>query len=54
MQTKFDENAYSALLERIYSITPSVQNVGFSSDAYKPGLAGMQAFGDRLGRPWEK
>ena len=54
MQTKFDENAYSALLERIYSITPSVQNVGFSSDAYKPGLAGMQAFGERLGRPWEK
>ena len=54
MQTKFDENAYSALLERIYSITPSVQNVGFSSDAYKPGLAGMQAFGERLGRPCEK
>lgn len=54
MQTKFDENAYSALLERIYSITPSVQNVGFSSDAYKPGLAGMQDFGERLGRPWEK
>ncbi len=54
MQTKFDESAYSALLERIYSITPSVQNVGFSSDAYKPGLAGMQAFGERLGRPWEK
>ena len=54
MQTKFDENAYSALLERIYSITPSVQNVGFSSDAYKPGLEGMQAFGERLGRPWEK
>ena len=54
MQTKFDENAYSALLERIYSITPSVQNVGFSGDAYKPGLAGMQAFGERLGRPWEK
>ena len=54
MQTKFDENAYSALLERIYSITPSVQNVGFSGNAYKPGLAGMQAFGERLGRPWEK
>ena len=54
MQTKFDESAYSALLERIYSITPSVQAVGFSDDAYKPGLAGMQAFGERLGRPWEK
>ena len=38
MQTKFDENAYSVLLERIYSITPSVQNVGFSGNAYKPGL----------------
>lgn len=54
MQTKFDENAYSALLERIYSITPSVQAVGFSDGAYKPGLEGMQAFGERLGRPWEK
>lgn len=54
MQTKFDENAYSALLEQIYSITPSVQAVGFSDGAYKPGLEGMQAFGERLGRPWEK
>ena len=54
MQTKFDENAYSALLERIYSITPSVQAVGFSNGAYKPGLEGMLAFGERLGRPWEK
>ena len=54
MQTKFDENAYSTLLERIYSITPSVQAVGFSNGAYKPGLEGMQAFGERLGRPWEK
>lgn len=54
MQTKFDENAYSALLERIYSITPSVQAVGFSDGAYKPGLEGMRAFGERLGRPWEK
>ena len=54
MQTKFDENAYSALLERIYSITPSVQNVGFSGDAYKPGLAGMQTFDFRLGHPWKQ
>ena len=54
MQTKYDENAYSALLERIYSITPSVQNVGFSGDAYKPGLAGMQAFDARLGHPWKQ
>ena len=54
MQTKYNENAYSALLERIYSITPSVQNVGFSGDAYKPGLAGMQAFDSRLGHPWKQ
>ena len=54
MQTKYDENAYSALLERIYSITPSVQNVGFSGDAYKPGLTGMQAFDARLGHPWKQ
>ena len=54
MQAKFDESEYSALLERIFAITPSVQSVGFSAGAYKPGLEGMQAFDTRLGHPWRQ
>ena len=54
MQTKFDESEYSALLERIFAITPSVQSVGFTTGAYKPGLAGMEAFDARLGQPWKQ
>ena len=53
MQTKFDETEYSALLERIFAITPSVQTAGFTSGSYKPGLEGMQAFDKRLGHPWK-
>ena len=51
---KFDETAYSALLERIFSITPSVQTAGFNADSYKPGLDGMRAFDERLGHPWKQ
>ena len=54
MQTKFDETEYSALLERIFAITPSVQTAGFTSGSYKPGLEGMQAFDERLGHPWKQ
>lgn len=50
----FDENAYAALLERIYAITPSVQTSGFTPQAYKPGLDGMKAFDARLSHPWKK
>ena len=49
----FDENAYSALLERIFRITPSVQTAGFTKEAYKPGLDGMKAFDSILGQPWK-
>ena len=51
---KFDEKNYEALLERIYAISPSVQNVGFAPDAYKPGLEGMRAFSRKLGDPWKR
>ena len=50
----FDETAYSALLERIFALTPSVQAVGFAGGAYKPGLEGMRAFDERLGHPWKQ
>lgn len=48
---QFNEKEYSALLEKIFSITPSVQQVGFASGAYKPGLSGMMEFDARLGCP---
>ena len=51
---KFDENNYSALMEKIFSITPSVQNVGFAGGAYKPGLEGMRRFDALLGSPWKQ
>ena len=54
MQMKFDEKSYDALLERIFAISPSVQNVGFAPDAYKPGLEGMRAFSGKLGDPWKR
>ena len=54
MQMKYDENSYDALLERIFLISPSVQNVGFAPDAYKPGLEGMRAFSRKLGDPWKR
>ena len=54
MQMKYDEKSYDALLEKIFLISPSVQNVGFAPDAYKPGLEGMRAFSERLGDPWKR
>ena len=54
MQMKYDEKSYEALLERIFAISPSVQNVGFAPDAYKPGLEGMRAFSAKLGDPWKR
>ena len=49
----FSENAYSALLERIFTLTPSVQNAGFTGSAYKPGLDGMKRIDAALGHPWQ-
>ena len=51
---KYDEKSYNGLLEKIFLISPSVQNVGFAPDAYKPGLEGMRAFSERLGDPWKR
>ena len=45
--------AYNSLLEEIYKRFPSVQNSAFDK-AYKPGLEGMEAFCDALGRPERK
>ena len=34
---------YDSVLEALFERHRSVQNAGFSADAYKPGLAGMQS-----------
>ena len=47
---EFSESAYGALLEEIFHRFPSVQKMDFAS-AYKPGLAGMEAFCEALGHP---
>ena len=45
-----DEEKYRQKLEELFVRFPSVQNVGFK-DAYKPGLAHMEAFNAILGHP---
>ena len=47
---EFSESAYGALLEEIFRRFPSVQKTDFAT-AYKPGLAGMEAFCEALGHP---
>ena len=47
---EFSESAYAALLEEIFRRFPSVQKTDFAT-AYKPGLAGMEAFCAALGHP---
>jgi dihydrofolate synthase/folylpolyglutamate synthase len=47
---EFSESAYGALLEEIFRRFPSVQKTDFAT-AYKPGLAGMEAFCTALGHP---
>ena len=47
---EFSESAYGALLEEIFHRFPSVQKTDFAT-AYKPGLAGMEAFCEALGHP---
>lgn len=41
-------------IEDLFKKHQSVQNVGFSGDAYKPGLARMVAFDAIVGCPWKK
>ena len=47
---EFSESAYGRLLEEIFRRFPSVQKTDFAT-AYKPGLAGMEAFCAVLGHP---
>ena len=47
---EFSESRYRALLEEIFQRFPSVQKTDFAT-AYKPGLAGMEAFCEALGHP---
>ena len=47
---EFSESAYTRLLEEIFRRFPSVQKTDFAT-AYKPGLAGMEAFCEALGHP---
>ncbi|MBR4826652.1 MAG: bifunctional folylpolyglutamate synthase/dihydrofolate synthase [Bacteroidales bacterium] len=42
---------YKERIERLFSRHRSVQTSGFSSDAYKPGLAGMERLDSLLGHP---
>lgn len=45
-----NEEIYNHKLEELFVRFPSVQNAGFN-DAYKPGLANMEAFNSLLGHP---
>lgn len=47
---EFSQSRYGALLEKIFQRFPSVQKTDFAT-AYKPGLAGMEAFCEALGHP---
>ena len=47
---EFSESRYGALLEEIFQRFPSVQKTDFAT-AYKPGLAGIEAFCEALGHP---
>lgn len=51
---EYTKGNYENLLNDLFSRHPSVQNTGFGSNAYKPGLDGMRAFDSALGRPGEK
>lgn len=50
----FDKDKYSALVASLFERHPSVQNAGFTSGAYKPGLTAMAAFDASLGYPSRK
>ncbi|MCR4824733.1 MAG: bifunctional folylpolyglutamate synthase/dihydrofolate synthase [Bacteroidales bacterium] len=50
----YTEKNYSLLLEGLYARHPSVQDTGFGSGAYKPGLDGMLHFDEALGNPSRK
>ena len=47
----YTEEHYNRLLDELFARHPSVQNTGFSTGAYKPGLEGMSRFEEALGYP---
>ena len=53
MQPEFNIELYNKRLEELFSRFQSVQKVGFTVDAYKPGLSGMLRFSAVLGDPWK-
>ncbi len=54
MQPDFDIDRYNERLNALYSRFQSVQKVGFTGNAYKPGLSGMVRFSTLLGNPWKQ
>ena len=48
---EYTPEQYEARLEAFFDRHRSVQDAGFSGDAYKPGLDRMQAFDTLMGRP---
>ena len=53
MQPVFDLTRYNERLESLFTRFQSVQKVGFTGNAYKPGLEGMERFSAMLGDPWK-
>ena len=49
-----DLRKYEELVGEIFERFPSVQNVGFGVEAYKPGLERMREFAGLLGNPQDK
>ena len=47
----YTDETYGRLLEELFARHPSVQNAGFTSGAYKPGLDAMRRFDAALGHP---
>ena len=54
MQPVFDIERYNERLDALFSRFQSVQKVGFTGDAYKPGLDGMRRLSALLGDPWKR
>ncbi len=54
MTNEFTLTAYENRIEDLFRRFRSVQTAGFTGDAYKPGLAGMQRLCARLGDPWKQ
>lgn len=47
------QDRYKRAVEELFEKHPSVQNAGFSSGAYKPGLEAMTKLDSALGHPWK-